>query len=133
MQYTCSAAAAKAQATYNTSHLQLENISLGFAGTDSIRCPRGCARESPRAGRRTRPPGDTSGSRKLLNLEGDRARVCVHYSKVRVYGLRGKRGWPVLKLATPSACMFAPFHASSLMPPKFPGRAGALKTLNDHL
>ena len=71
---TCSAAT-------QPSHLQhvtpATNRSLGFAGTDSIRCPRGCARESPRAGRRTRPPGDTSGSRKLLNLEGDRARVCA--------------------------------------------------------
>jgi len=64
---TCSAAT-------QPSHLQhvtppATNISLGFAGTGSIRCPRGCARESPRAGRRTRPPGDTSGSRKLLKLE----------------------------------------------------------------
>jgi len=64
---TCSAATQPGHLQHVTS--AATNLSLGFAGTDSIRCPRGCARESPRAGRRTRPPGDTSGSRKLLKLE----------------------------------------------------------------
>ena len=67
----------RSQATYNTSHLQLQTSALVLQ--EPVRsAARGAARASRRAlGRVHGRLGIPVGIAKLLNLEGERARVCA--------------------------------------------------------